>query len=79
VAEPRGGVAPVEAGREQLAGGVVPKALDVELGPGGRRGGDLVFDSMSVLSRRPKSPLSWEPVSGIEPLTCRLQDGCSAN
>jgi hypothetical protein len=20
-----------------------------------------------------------EPVSGIEPLTCRLQDGCSAN
>ena len=21
----------------------------------------------------------WEPVSGIEPLTCRLQDGCSAN
>jgi hypothetical protein len=23
--------------------------------------------------------LAWEPVSGIEPLTCRLQDGCSAN
>ncbi len=23
--------------------------------------------------------LTWEPVSGIEPLTCRLQDGCSAN
>ena len=22
--------------------------------------------------------LTWEPVSGIEPLTCRLQDGCSA-
>jgi hypothetical protein len=22
---------------------------------------------------------TWEPVSGIEPLTCRLQDGCSAN
>jgi hypothetical protein len=22
--------------------------------------------------------LGWEPVSGIEPLTCRLQDGCSA-
>jgi hypothetical protein len=21
----------------------------------------------------------WEPVSGIEPLTCRLQDGRSAN
>ena len=21
----------------------------------------------------------WEPVSGFEPLTCRLQDGCSAN
>ncbi len=25
------------------------------------------------------TPLTWEPVSGIEPLTCRLQDGCSAN
>jgi len=24
-------------------------------------------------------PLTWEPVSGFEPLTCRLQDGCSAN
>jgi len=23
--------------------------------------------------------LTWEPVSGFEPLTCRLQDGCSAN
>jgi len=23
--------------------------------------------------------LNWEPVSGIEPLTCRLQDGRSAN
>ena len=23
--------------------------------------------------------LAWEPVSGFEPLTCRLQDGCSAN
>jgi integrase len=23
--------------------------------------------------------LGWEPVSGFEPLTCRLQDGCSAN
>jgi hypothetical protein len=22
--------------------------------------------------------LTWEPVSGFEPLTCRLQDGCSA-
>jgi AbiV family abortive infection protein len=22
---------------------------------------------------------TWEPVSGFEPLTCRLQDGCSAN
>ena len=27
---------------------------------------------------RPKDPLNWEPVSGFEPLTCRLQDGCSA-
>jgi hypothetical protein len=23
--------------------------------------------------------MAWEPVSGFEPLTCRLQDGCSAN
>jgi hypothetical protein len=23
--------------------------------------------------------LTWEPVSGFEPLTCRLQDGRSAN
>jgi hypothetical protein len=23
-------------------------------------------------------PLTWEPVSGFEPLACRLQDGCSA-
>ena len=23
--------------------------------------------------------VTWEPVSGFEPLTCRLQDGCSAN
>jgi hypothetical protein len=22
---------------------------------------------------------TWEPVSGFEPLTCRLQDGCSAD
>jgi hypothetical protein len=28
-------------------------------------------------SQEPASDL--EPVSGIEPLTCRLQDGCSAN
>jgi hypothetical protein len=25
------------------------------------------------------SGIDCEPVSGIEPLTCRLQDGCSAN
>jgi hypothetical protein len=22
--------------------------------------------------------LTWEPVIGFEPMTCRLQDGCSA-
>src|SRR6266487_5412076 len=38
VAEPRGGVAQVEAGGEELAGGVVPEPLDVELHPGGRSG-----------------------------------------
>ena len=27
---------------------------------------------------RLKYLLTWEPVSGFEPLTCRLQDGCSA-
>ena len=27
---------------------------------------------------RAKPSLSCEPVSGFEPLTCRLQDGCSA-
>ena len=29
-------------------------------------------------ARRSNTPLTWEPVSGFEPLTCRLQDGCSA-
>ena len=27
---------------------------------------------------RANTLLNWEPVSGFEPLTCRLQDGCSA-
>jgi hypothetical protein len=45
VAEARGGVAQVEAAREELAGGVVPPALDAELHPGGIRShGDLVGD-----------------------------------
>jgi hypothetical protein len=43
VAEAGGGVAQVEATGEELAGGVVPAALDVEIHPGGRCGrGDLV-------------------------------------
>ena len=29
-------------------------------------------------AKRAYNPLNWEPVSGFEPLTCRLQDGCSA-
>jgi hypothetical protein len=29
--------------------------------------------------RPPGLGLTWEPVSGFEPLTCRLQDGCSAD
>ena len=33
--------------------------------------------TLSGISRRSTSSL--EPVSGFEPLTCRLQDGCSAN
>jgi hypothetical protein len=28
---------------------------------------------------QPAGGLTWEPVSGFEPLTCRLQDGCSAD
>jgi hypothetical protein len=35
VAEACGGVAPVEPGGKELAGGVVPAALDVEVDPGG--------------------------------------------
>src|SRR5437764_12045772 len=43
VAKARGGVAQVESAGQELAGGVVPAALDVEVHPGGLRGlGDLV-------------------------------------
>jgi len=43
VAEARGGVAEVVTAGEELAGGVVPPALDVELYVGGIRSlGDLV-------------------------------------
>ena len=33
----------------------------------------------SAVAPRSKSRPDLEPVSGFEPLTCRLQDGCSAN
>jgi hypothetical protein len=49
VAEARGGVAQVEAAGQELAGGVMPSALDVELHPGGIRGrSDLVADPVRV-------------------------------
>ena len=56
VAEAGGGVAQVEAAGEELAGGVVPSALDVELHPGGIRGrGDLVGDPVRV----PRPGMRW--------------------
>ena len=49
VAETGGGVAQVEAAGQELAGGVMPAALDVELNPGGIRcRGDLVSDPVRV-------------------------------
>ena len=119
VAEARGGVAEVEAAGEELAGGEMPPALDVELHLGGiRGGGDLVSDPVRVprsgmrrvvgeqvrviseldadggqrgaglvqVGRDQRAGVrvdgepafDVEPVSGFEPLTCRLQDGCSA-
>src|SRR5208337_184 len=49
VAEARGGVARVEAAGEELAGGVMPSALDVELHPGGICGcSDLVRGPVRV-------------------------------
>jgi hypothetical protein len=33
----------------------------------------------TILAEHRSALLAWEPVSGFEPLTCRLQDGCSAN
>ncbi len=40
------------------------------------RVGDVRFTKRSAGEARagPKRPLTWEPVSGIEPLTCRLQE-----
>ena len=56
VAEPRGGVAQVEAAGEELAGGVVPPALDVELHPGGICGcSDLVGNPVRV----PRPGMRW--------------------
>jgi hypothetical protein len=37
------------------------------------------FIQRSTAGGTGKRPWNWEPVSGIEPLTCRLQDGRSAN
>jgi hypothetical protein len=40
----------------------------------------LVAQTLPVSEREfVQELLAWEPVSGFEPLTCRLQDGCSAN
>jgi hypothetical protein len=49
VAEAGGGVPQVEAARQELAGGVMPSALDVELHPnGGCDLGDLVGGPVGV-------------------------------
>ena len=93
MAEAGGGVAQVEAADGELAGGVVPSALDVEFTPAASgasatlrvaqsgfhgRAWDGSLDNRYASSRssvtEPERPLTWEPVSGIEPLTCRLQE-----
>ena len=49
VAEAGGGVAQVEAAGQELAGGVVPAALDIEIRPGSlRSGSDLVRHPVRV-------------------------------
>jgi hypothetical protein len=49
VAEPRGGVPHVEPADQELAGGAMPPALDVELHPGrDREVGDSVRDPVRV-------------------------------
>jgi hypothetical protein len=45
---------------------------------GTRIGRISVIRSTSRDRVKSKHSLNWEPVSGFEPLTCRLQDGCSA-
>jgi hypothetical protein len=45
----------------------------------GRLGAQIALIAHAAADQRGQSVLTWEPVSGIEPLTCRLQDGCSAN
>jgi hypothetical protein len=66
----------VQAGGTE--GGYVVHGADREIQP---QVLDLVAsedqDGSSNGSRQ--TVLNWEPVSGFEPLTCRLQDGCSAN
>jgi hypothetical protein len=51
-----------------------PTRINHDHGSGCRS--DAVANVNSTLERREHL---CEPVSGIEPLTCRLQDGCSAN
>ena len=44
----------------------------------GRQPRPVTFVPRAETSKGRLPPLTWEPVSGFEPLTCRLQDGCSA-
>jgi hypothetical protein len=45
----------------------------------GRLGAQIARIAHAAADHRGEPHLTWEPVSGFEPLTCRLQDGCSAN
>jgi hypothetical protein len=40
----------------------------------GRLGAVIALIAHAPVDQRGEPPLTWEPVSGIEPLTCRLQD-----
>jgi hypothetical protein len=44
----------------------------------GRLGAQITLIAHAAADQRGEPLLTWEPVSGIEPLTCRLQDGRSA-
>jgi hypothetical protein len=81
-------VRPDRAGHEHCTR-VLPEAGRAAIGAAvratfeGRLSGGRLHSRLHRYSWRPDGrsarTLNREPVSGIEPLTCRLQDGCSAN